>query len=365
MFEEMVDKQNNIIHISEEQFEKAKILAGGYGHQTKQSLQWWLSNVVSTAVDEAKQYTKQEFVIGANRFERFDNHYRNLRELLVTHQQLLNNEGLDNYHLVELYPQDQPHSGILPRMADLRELYERSQQLAEQTQESDQEFDRKWLHEWERTFEKDKPMMDQRMAAFERLHEQRNRSIEHNENATQLTSANVTGEAYDRLTSGSDIIAELRAELLNASFSGKVGSQVNIHLGQLTSATLDRHPEIGSILEEHGFRQGEFADQFYSQLSSENMSALANKLLLADLVEPITNVTGEAYDRPTSGSDIIAELRAELLNASCSGKVGSQVNSHLGQLTSATLDRHPEIGSILLSAFLLIYPGSDGDRLDT
>jgi hypothetical protein len=74
--------------------------------------------------------------------------------------------------------------------------------------------------------------------------------------------------------------------MLKASCSGKVGSQVNSHLGQLKSATLDRHPEIGSILEEHGFRQGEFADQFYSQLSSENMSALANKLLLTDHAQP-------------------------------------------------------------------------------
>jgi hypothetical protein len=100
-------------HISKEQFEKAKILAGDYGHQTKQSLQWWLSNAISTAVDEAKQYTEQEFVIEANRFDRFDNHYRDLRDLFVTHQQLVNNEGPDNYHLFELFPLDQQHSGII------------------------------------------------------------------------------------------------------------------------------------------------------------------------------------------------------------------------------------------------------------
>jgi hypothetical protein len=35
MFEEMVGKDNRVICISEEQSEKAKILAGKYGHQAK------------------------------------------------------------------------------------------------------------------------------------------------------------------------------------------------------------------------------------------------------------------------------------------------------------------------------------------
>jgi hypothetical protein len=123
-------KQNNIIPISKKQFEITNILAGGYDHQTKQSLQFWLPNAISTAVDEAKEYTEQEFVIEADRFDKFDNHYRDLRDLSVIHKQLVNNEGPDNYYLCELFPLDQQHSGILPRMADLRKTYERSQQLA-------------------------------------------------------------------------------------------------------------------------------------------------------------------------------------------------------------------------------------------
>ena len=118
-------KQNNIIPISKKQFEITNILAGGYDHQTKQSLQCWLSNAISTAVDEAKEYTEQEFVIEVERFEKFDNHHRDLRDLSVTHKQLVNNEGPDNYYLFERFPLDQQHSGILPRMADLRKSYEK------------------------------------------------------------------------------------------------------------------------------------------------------------------------------------------------------------------------------------------------
>ena len=139
-------------------------------------------------MDEAKEYTGQEIVIGADRFDKFDSHHRNLRDLAVTHKQLVNNEEPDNYYLFELFPLDQPHSGILPRMTDLRKSYEEAQQLAEQNQDYDQAFDQEWHHEWKRTFDKDKPMMDQRIAAYDRLQEQRNRS----KRATKLTSANVT-----------------------------------------------------------------------------------------------------------------------------------------------------------------------------
>ena len=131
MFEELIDKQNNVIPISKIQSEITNILAGAYGHQTKQSLQFWLSNAISTAVDEAKEYTGQEIVIGADRFDKFDSHHRNLRDLAVTHKQLVNNEEPDNYYLFELFPLDQPHSGILPRMTDLRISYDKAQQLAE------------------------------------------------------------------------------------------------------------------------------------------------------------------------------------------------------------------------------------------
>jgi hypothetical protein len=131
MFEELVDKQNNIIPISKKQSEITIILAGGYGHHTKQSLQFWLSNAISTAVDEAKEYAAQEFVIGADCYDKFDSHYRDLRDLAVTHKQLVDNEEPDNYYLFELFPLDQPHSGILPRMTDLRISYDKAQQLAE------------------------------------------------------------------------------------------------------------------------------------------------------------------------------------------------------------------------------------------
>jgi hypothetical protein len=136
MFEEMVGKDNMVICISEEQSEKAEILAGKYGHQAKQLLEWWIANSISTAVDEAIhtiQYAEQEFSIEAFRFERFDSHYRKMRNLFVTHLQLLITTGPDNFHLFGLYPRDEDQSEILPRMADLKILYERSLQSESQT----------------------------------------------------------------------------------------------------------------------------------------------------------------------------------------------------------------------------------------
>jgi hypothetical protein len=129
-------------------------------------------------------------------------------------------------------------------------------------------------------------MMDQSVAAFDRLQEQRNRS----KRATKLTSVNIAGETSDEVTSGSEFLRELRAELLKASNSGQVGSQVNSYLGELTAVTLDVHLEIRPILEKYGLIQGKFTDQFCTQLSSENMFALANDLLLTNHTEP----TGQA-----------------------------------------------------------------------
>jgi hypothetical protein len=54
MFEELIDKQNKVIPISKKQSEITDILAGGYGLQTKQLLQFCLSDAIATAVDEAK-----------------------------------------------------------------------------------------------------------------------------------------------------------------------------------------------------------------------------------------------------------------------------------------------------------------------
>jgi hypothetical protein len=123
MFEEMVSKDNRVICISEDQSEKAEILAGKYGHQAKQFLAWWIANSISTAIDEAKQYSEQESSIEAIRFQRFDSHYRKMRSLFVTHLQLLNTTGPDNFHLFALYSRDEDQSEILPRMEDLRISY--------------------------------------------------------------------------------------------------------------------------------------------------------------------------------------------------------------------------------------------------
>jgi hypothetical protein len=270
---------NNVIHISEEQSEKAKILAGEYGHQAKKSLEWRLSNAISTEIDEAKQYAEQEFPFEASRFERFDIHYRRLRDLFVTHLQLVNKKGPDNYHLFDLYPHDQDRSGILPRMADLRDLCERSLQSQAQI---------------------------------------------------------VNGETSGELTSGSEFIRELRAELWNASNSGQVGSHVNSYLGQLTAVTLDVHPEICSILEKHGFIQGEFADQFLTQLSSENMLALAHDLLLTDHTEPMQypKMTTAA---PVEDTEDTVQWRCEQVLAMVLEHAGKPLNKP-GVITSVDSD---------------------------
>ena len=74
----------------------------------------------------------------------------------------------------------------------------------------------------------------------------------------------------------------LRTELSIASNSGQVGCDINNHLSQLAAATLNEHSEIGPILEKYGFRQGEFAAQFCTQLSSKDMNALAHDLILTN-----------------------------------------------------------------------------------
>jgi hypothetical protein len=166
------------------------------------------------------------------------------------------------------------------------------------------------------------------MAALERLHEQYKQSEE--QNAAQLTSADITDDVADGLAAGSDLKEELRAELLKASGAGKVGSQVNNHLGHLTSATLNKHPEIAAILEEHGFRQGQYADQFFSQLTTEDMSALASKLLLADhaaaAVYPNMIIGVHGNDATSPGQDNSEhehELRGNISFAICFAKAGS------------------------------------------
>jgi hypothetical protein len=100
----------------------------------------------------------------------------------------------------------------------------------------------------------------------------------------QLPQAVGNSSMADGLAADSDLKTDLKAELLKAAGAGKVGSQINNHLGQLASATLDVHPEIAATLEEHGFKQGQYADQFGSQLTAEDMSTLASKLLPEDHV---------------------------------------------------------------------------------
>jgi hypothetical protein len=133
MFEEAVGKDNRAICISEEQSEQAEILAGKYGHQAKILLEWWIAHSISTAIDEAKQYAEQDSSIEEIRFGRFDSHYRKMRNLFVSHLQLLNPMGPDNFYLFGLYPRDADLSEILRRMADLQISYERSFQSESQT----------------------------------------------------------------------------------------------------------------------------------------------------------------------------------------------------------------------------------------
>ena len=136
MFEEMVTKDNRVISIVGEQPDQAEILAGTHGHQAKHLLKWWIGNSIATAVDEAKQNAEQESFIETIRFQNFDNHYMKMRNLFVTHLQLLDDTGPDDYHLFGLYPRDEDQSTILPRLEALRiwyGLYEGSFQSDPQT----------------------------------------------------------------------------------------------------------------------------------------------------------------------------------------------------------------------------------------
>ena len=133
MFEELVTKDNRVIYIAGEQLQQAEILAGTYGHLAKHLLKWWIGNSISTAIDEAEQYAEQDSSFETIRFQRFDNHYTKMRNLFVTHLQLLDKTGPDNYHLFGLYPQDEDQSAILSRLEALRTLYEGSFQSTQQT----------------------------------------------------------------------------------------------------------------------------------------------------------------------------------------------------------------------------------------
>jgi hypothetical protein len=137
----------------------------------------------------------------------------------------------------------------------------------------------------------------------------------------------------------------LRTELSIASNSGQVGCDINNHLSQLAAATLNEHSEIGPILEKYGFRQGEFAAQFCTQLSSKDMNALAHDLILTNSLN--IWLAEDTSDEMAFGYEFLRGLRAQLLKASNSMQVGPQVIKYLGELTTVTLDVHPEIRSIL------------------
>ena len=122
----------------------------------------------------------------------------------------------------------------------------------------------------------------------------------------------------------------LRTELLKASNSGQVGCDINSHLSQIAAATLNEHPEIGSTLERHGFRQGKFAAQFYAQLSSKDMLALANDLILTNSLN--VWLAEDTSDEMAFGYEFLRGLRAQLLKASNSMQVGPQVIKYLGEL---------------------------------
>jgi hypothetical protein len=92
----------------------------------------------------------------------------------------------------------------------------------------------------------------------------------------------------------SDLRTYLQTEMFKAAGAAKVGSQINNHLGQLASATLGVHPEIAASLDKHGFQHGQHAGRFGSQLTAEDMSTLAGKLLPEDHV---------AFNRPQSSSN--------------------------------------------------------------
>jgi hypothetical protein len=182
------------------------------------------------------------------------------------------------------------------------------------------------------------PMMDQKDAAFDRLQEQGNKC----ETATNFTLANNSEDTSDKLTHAPDSISMLRTELSIASNSGRVGSDINSRLSQIAAAALHDHSEIGPILEKHGFRQGEFASQFYTQLSSKDMNAIAHDLILTNSFN-----IWLAEETSKEWPEFLRGLRTHLLKASNSIQIEPRVIKHLGELTTIVLDVHPEIRSIL------------------
>ena len=74
------------------------------------------------------------------------------------------------------------------------------------------------------------------------------------------------------------IVSDLVLELRSSSAAGRSSSGKNNHLSQLTSAALQKHPEIAVTLLKHGFIQGQHADQFVSELNACTMTALADAL---------------------------------------------------------------------------------------
>jgi hypothetical protein len=193
MFEEMVDKADCIIPVSEEPIGKIKILAGKCGSESKVLLQWWLGNSIATAVDEAKQYSEQGVIIEVDRFRKFDNHYRLLRNLFITHKQLLENSGPDDYHLFELYPKGEPHSSFLARMTALERLHIQYKQSNEQRHKWDQKLEQTWFQKWNQENQEEPSSVNQGNVLPDVVN--RGTSSKFESYAAQLTAADITEKA--------------------------------------------------------------------------------------------------------------------------------------------------------------------------
>ena len=159
----------------------------------------------------------------------------------------------------------------------------------------------------------------------------------------QLISVNIAEERSDEMASGSDFLRELRTQLLKASNSLQVGPQVIRNLGELTTVTLDVHPEIRSILEKFGPIQGKSADHLYTQLSSENMFDLANDLLLTNHTGPMLypKVTTEA---PVEDTEETVQWRCKQVLVMVLEHAGKPLNKP-GVITS--VDVLPKIPRLL------------------
>ena len=149
----------------------------------------------------------------------------------------------------------------------------------------------------------------------------------------------------DKLTNLPDStssISKLSTELSLASHRGRVGSDVNSHLSIIAAAALREYPEIGPILRKHIFRQGEFAWQLYTELSSRDMEAIVQDLVLTNSLN-----VWFAEEASVDWPQFLRGLRAHLLKAYNSIHIEPRIIRHLGELTTVVLDIHPEIRSVL------------------